>query len=312
MQLSEKAAHWLQTLDFGYVLPLMARLPLPMGQALSTVRGLLNVATDYEWRSLAIHYNYIRERTFQAMKMIQPDAGEQSWKKATIQRFIHNSRDEWQACLYDLPVMEKICRRSSVEGIDALLKQQAAGRGIAMVSCHFDGFMGMALLGMKGLCVNALTTAAGNEDPRIHPVVRSYLNKKYRKLESRMNGKIVYQEENMPFFYKALERGETVVLFGDVPGSKSSVFIPFLGARFKMPLGAWHLAGKTHSLISATVCVHEGVGRYRVICLPPAEPDPKSPLCTLQPIYAFLEKHIRRMPERWVASDLLPAFSGMQ
>jgi len=29
---------------------------------------------------------------------------------------------------------------------------------------------------------------------------------KYRKLEYRMNGKIVYQEENMPFFYKALER----------------------------------------------------------------------------------------------------------
>jgi lauroyl/myristoyl acyltransferase len=312
MQLSEKAADWLQTLDFGYVLPLMARLPLPVGQALSTARGLLNAATDYEWRSLAIHCNYIRERTYQAMKMMRPDAGENYWKQAAIRRFIHNSRDEWQACLYDLPVMEKICRQSSVEGIDALLEQQAKGRGIAMVSCHFDGFMGMALLGMKGLCVNALTTAAGNEDPRIHPAVRRYLNKKYRRLESRMNGQIVYKEDNMPFFQKALARGETVVLFGDVPGSKSSVFIPFLNARFKAPLGAWHLAAKTHSLISATVCIHEGVGRYRVICLPPAEIDPNSPLHTLRPIYAFLEKHIRRLPERWVAADLLPTYSGMQ
>lgn len=312
MQLSEKAAHWLQSLDYGYVLPFLARLPLPVGQALSTVRGLLNAAGDYEWRSLAIRCNYVRERTYQAMKMMRPDAGEHYWKQATIQRFVHNSRDEWQACLYDLPVMETICRRSSVEGIDALLKQQAAGRGIAMVSCHFDGFMGMALLGMNGLYVNALTTAAGNEDPRIHPMVRSFLKKKYRKLERRMNGKIVYQEENRPFFRHALERGETVVLFGDVPGSKSSVFIPFLNARFKMPLGAWHLAVKTRSLISATVCVHEGVGRYRVICLPPVEADPQSPLHTLRPVYAFLEKHIRQMPERWVASDFLPTFSGMQ
>ena len=311
MQLSEKAAHWLQTLDFGYILPLMARLPLPMGQALSTARGLLNVTMDYEWRSLAIRFNYIRERTYRAMCMMRPDAGERFWRKTTIQRFIHNSRDEWQAYLYDLPVMERICRQSVVEGIDDLLKYQSKGRGLVMVSCHFDGFMGMALLGMKGLCVNALTTAAGNEDPRIHPAVRTYLKNKYRKLEYRMNGKIVYQEENMPFFYKALERGETVVLFGDVPGSKSNVFIPFLNARFKMPLGAWHLAVKTHSLISACVCVHEGVGRYRVICLPPAEIDPGSPLLALQPIYTFLENNIRNMPERWIAADLLPAYSEM-
>jgi lauroyl/myristoyl acyltransferase len=78
-----------------------------------------------------------------------------------------------------------------------------------------------------------------------------------------------------------------------------------------MPLGAWHLAVKTHSLISATVCIQEGVGRYRVICLPPAEVDPESPLRSLRPVYAFLETHIRRMPERWVASDFLPTYAAM-
>jgi len=195
-----------------------------------------------------------------------------------------------------------------VEGLEPLLAMQAAGCGIVMISCHYDGFMGMALLGMNGLRVNALTTAAGNEDPRIHPSVRRFLYQKYRKLESRMNGRIVYQEVDMPFFYEALKRGETVVLFGDVPGSKSTLQLPFLNTRFRMPLGAWHFAVRTNSVISATICIHEGIGRYRVKCMPPVEADPQNPMITLKPAYTFIERHIRRKPEGWVAADLLPAY----
>ncbi|MEW6259839.1 MAG: hypothetical protein AB1547_08005 [Thermodesulfobacteriota bacterium] len=308
MQLSGRAGNFVQRIDFGYLLPIMSKLPLPLGYALSVFRGIVAAALDYEWRSQAIGFNYIRGRTFQAMRMLQPEAGYRFWRNATIQRFINNSRDEWLAGIYDRSIMEKICRKSVVEGLEPLLAVQASRRGIVMISCHYDGFMGMALLGMKGLRVNALTTAAGNEDPRIHPAVRAFLKRKYRKLEFRMNGRIVYQEEDMPFFYEALKRGETVVLFGDVPGSKSTLQIPFLNTRFRLPLGAWHFAVRTNSVISATICIHEGIGRYRVKCMPSVEVNPQDPLISLKPAYEFIERHILRSPERWVAADLLPAY----
>ena len=311
MQLSEKAAHWLQTIDFGYILPAMARLPLPLGERLSLARGVIQAHLDYDWRSLALRYPYVRKRTQQAMAMIRPDAGEKYFKSAMVRRFMHNSREEWQACLFGRPVMAEIFRRSCVEGISDLRHHQDKGRGMVMVSCHFDSFcMGMVLMGMQGIRVNVINTAA-IEDSRINLTVRRFFQHKYRWMEARMQGKMVYHEMDLPFFYRALEQGQTVALMGDIPGSKSDVIIPFLNTRFKMPVGAWHMALKTNSLLGAFMCIHEGIGKYRVICLPPAEIDPESPLETLKPVYAFMEAQIRRMPERWVAADLLPAYAGM-
>jgi lauroyl/myristoyl acyltransferase len=310
MQLSGKAAHWIQTIDFGYILPAMARLSLPLGETLSKARGVIQAFMDYDWRSLALRYPYVRERTRQAMSMIRPNAGEKYCKSATVRRFMHNSREEWQACLFGRPVMEEISRRSIIEGIADLRRNQDKRRGMVMVSCHFDSFcMGMVLMGMQGIRVNVINTAA-IEDLRIHAAVRRFFQHKYKSMEARMHGKMVYHEVDMPFFYRALERGETVALMGDIPGSKSDVYIPFLNSMFKMPVGAWHMALKTNSLLGAFMCVHEGIGKYRVICLPPAEIDPASPLKTLKPVYAFMEAHIRSMPDRWVASDLLPAYTG--
>jgi lauroyl/myristoyl acyltransferase len=311
MQLSEKAANWLQTVDFGYILPAMARLPLPLGERLSLARGLIMACLDYDWRSLALRYPYVRKRTQQAMAMIRPDAGEKAWKASTVRRFIHNSREEWQACLFASPVMAEISGRSIIEGIADLRRYQDRGRGMVMVSCHFDSFcMGMVLMGMQGIRVNVINTAA-IEDARINLAVRRFFQLKYKWMETHMQGRMVYHEVDMPFFYRALERGETVALMGDIPGSKSDVFIPFLNARFRMPVGAWHMALKTNSLLGAFMCRHEGTGKYRVICLPPTEIDPVSPLETLKPVYAFMEAQIRYMPERWVAADLLPAYTGM-
>jgi lauroyl/myristoyl acyltransferase len=264
---------------------------------------------DYDWRSIALNYQYIRTRTRQAMQMISPDAGDRVWDQKTRIRFVHNSREEWQATLFGSRVMETINRQSTVEGLDDLLAIQGTGRGMVMVGCHFDSFcMGMVLLGMKGLKVNVINTKA-IEDPRIHPHVRAFFQKKYRNMEYHMNGRMAYHETSLPYFYQALERSETVALMGDIPGSKTRIVLPFLGTRFKMPVGAWRMAKKTNSLLGGFICLHEGVGRYRVVCLPPRELDPDSPVETLRPVYAFLEDWIRRMPERWVSSDLLPAYS---
>lgn len=312
MLFGEDLGGWIQHVDYGTFLPLMAKLPLSLGEKLAQTRGIIHAMADYDWRSMTLKHKYVRTGTYQAMQMLSTDADKFGPALKTVKRFVHHSREEWQACLFNHKVMSEISRKSSVEGIEQLLNLQGRGRGIVMVSCHLDSFcMGMTLMGMKGLRVNVVNTSM-IENPIIHPTVRSFFNRKYRSMEYHMKGKMEYYQTDMPFFYKALEKGETVALMGDIPGSKSKVYISFLGRRFRMPLGAWHLAKKTGSAIGAFVCLHKKTGCYKVICTPPQNIDPDDPLKTLLPIYSFLEEQIKQYPQRWICSELLPTYGTEQ
>lgn len=307
----EKRADSMLRIDYAVLLPALGRLPVPLGLAAAYVRGAVQAVLDMDWRAIAVGFPYIRSRTLEAMRMIRPGEGKaRAWLR-TLLRFLHNSREEWQACVFGRPrLMQHIAARSTVEGIDRLLELQRQGRGVVMVGCHLDSFcMGMVLMGMKGLRVHIINTAA-IEDPRIHPDVRAFFQKKYRAMERWLHGLMDYHETDMPHFYRALERGEMVCLMGDVPGGKSNIYIPFLGTRLRMPVGAWHMARRTKSLVGAFVAIHEGMGRYRVAILPPREIDPESPERTLVPMYRYLEAWLWRMPQRWVSADLLPAYGG--
>jgi len=178
-----------------------------------------------------------------------------------------------------------------------------------MVSTHFDSFcMGMVLIGMSGLRVNCINTS-GIENPKIDPVVRSHFKKKYRHMESLMNGLMPYHEDGMEIFYERLNQGDIVVLMGDVPGSRSKLYIKFLGKKFRLPLGAWYMAKKTGSLLGAYITLgFPGGGYYHTVCTPPYNPDPDDPVKSLTPIYSFLESWIRAYPDKWVTSDLLQGY----
>ncbi len=310
MQSEKNLGNWIQTFDFGHLLPFLARLPLPIGEGLARCRGLVQAIFDYEWRSMALGQRYIRSRTREAMNIMLPNTGNLKRIRATAARFIHNSREEWQSCLFRHKIMSAISGRSTVERLDELTAIQKQGRGMVLVSCHLDSFcMGIVLMGMRGLRLNAVSTAM-IEDLRIHPAVRAFFQNKYRTMETLMSGGIRNCETDMPFFYKALEQGEIVILMGDIPGSKSDIHISFCGRSFRMPLGAWHMAVKTKSLLGAYVCIRESLGTYRVVCLPPFEPDPEDALKSMKPLYSFLETWILKYPQRWVAADLLPAYGN--
>ncbi len=300
---------WLEQMDYKYVLPAIGYLPLPLGLAAANIRGLFNYCLDYEWRSQAVGFPYIRKNTGQAMRLLKPGKKSLTYSLLTAFRFMHNSREEWQARLFARPVMEKIKARSVIHGFDRLMEVQKSGRGLVMVSCHLDSFcMGMVLLGMNGLTINCVNTKAGVEDPRIHPMVTRFLKTKYTNMERLMSGRMEYHETNMDYFYKALKRAEAVALMGDVPGSKSTVFLDFAGKRIQLPLGAWHMAVRTDSLLSGYVCLMTKPGRYEVRILTPFEPDPQSPEGSMKPVYAFLEEQIRAKPARWIAADLTAAY----
>lgn len=297
----------IQAWDFGVLVPLLARLPLFWGRGLAQARGVVCAVLDYDWRSTAINARYVRSRVFTMMRQLSI----RTPVRKTVQRFINNSLEEWQSCLFRHPKkMDRIARKCHIDHLETYQRLAGKNQGIVMVAHHFDSFcMGMVLMGMKNLKVHCINTR-GIEDPRIDPEIRSYFQTKYRCMERWMNGKMPYYEDGMQIFYDKLQQGEMVVLMGDVPGRKSGVKIDFMGKKFRLPLGAWHMATKTDSLLGAYVTLGFSGGRYCTVCIPPYSPDPYDPEGSLMPIYEFLESWTRACPEKWVASDLLQAYES--
>ncbi|MBW1671471.1 MAG: lysophospholipid acyltransferase family protein [Deltaproteobacteria bacterium] len=242
------------------------------------------------------------------MSLLSPGSGSLGRMVATLHRFIHYSREEWEACLLSGKYIQTIFRQSTFKGLDKLLEYQKDGRGIVLLTCHFDSFvMGIILLGMAGLRVNAVSSSVV-EDSRVHTSVQKFYYDKYRNMEKFMNGgKVVHFERNLRFFYGALKRGEAVVILADLPATsrKTEVIVPFLGGTRRMAPGAWRIAKKTDSVIGAFVCLHDAPGDYRVLCYLAGDKRPADPAGAMTPIYKFLDQQIRLHPERWWASELL-------
>ncbi len=305
-----------QIIDYDTLLPNISRLPLPIGQRLAQARGWIHGLIDYDWRSQGIGQHYVREATLQAMQALMPEAGKKRQLLYTLRRFVHNSREEWESYLFrNQKVMQSIFEKSQIEGLEALIEAQKNGKSLVLLTSHLDSYcMGIVLMGMSGLRLNVMTTAL-LKDPRLDPVIQTFFQKKIQGLEMHtQGGKLMSHEKNLSYFYKALSRGEAVVIQADVPAAPNAdaIAVPFLGEIRRMSAGAQRLAIKTNSLMAAYLCLHQGVGKYKVICTSPKMIDPAHPERTLEPIYQFIETHIRQFPDRWLAADLLRVYENVQ
>ncbi len=74
MRFRENLGDWIQRVDYGTFLPLIAKLPLYLGEKFAQVRGVIHAMADYDWRSMTLKHKYVRTRTYQAMEMLSPDA----------------------------------------------------------------------------------------------------------------------------------------------------------------------------------------------------------------------------------------------
>ena len=311
-RIRKKISHIVQKFDFGYLLPFIACLPLGLGKRLSALRGYVCFLFDYNWKSEALGFNYIRKGVFKMMKHLYPEKSNLYHWHLTLRRFAYESREEWQALLFAKPVMKKIFSASTFENIDVLKRTNADKGGLVLVTAHIDSYtMGAVLLGINGMKANHVIDDFFC-DERIHEDVSKHYYSKYANMEHLMNGKIHDYHLNKDYFYSALSKGESVVLISDVPGTKSTIHIPFAGKKFQMPLGAFHLANKTGSKLAAYVCIYESPGKYKTVFLPPVEIFADNPEKTMRPIYEFLGSWILRYPDRWMASEIFRDFQDMK
>lgn len=297
--------------EFTLFLPLFARLPLRLGYSLAAWRGTLNWVLDREWRSISIGQRYIRTATDQAMKQIVPDLAATETRRLTRQRFETNSREEFEAHLLMNDRMREL--NFSIQGLEDLKEQSVRGRGVVLLTMHFDSFIfGIVYLGMTGLVVNAMSSDIV-ENPSVSDCVRRFFSRKYRSMERYLNGgKIVHVEQNLRFFYQALLNGECVVVLADLPAlseKDQQMWIQFLGRERSFMSGAFRLARRTESALAGFVCQWEGGNKYTVTlseCVLPTEVNEES----YHRVYDFLDAAIRRKPERWWASDILRTFES--
>lgn len=288
--------------DFGWFLPFIARLPLPLAYALSGVRGRINAATGRDWRSVALGFRHIRHQSRAAYALL-PGSAKQK-KRWCQQRFETEARDEFEAQLVAARRLGELrCEFVPAELEDLCIHRP---RGLVLLTPHFDSFyLGSAFLARAtGRRINSMSSAV-SRDPRVDPKVSQHFENKYRGLEQYVNGgQVLDMEVGLRPFYRMLDRHETLIVLGDAPVLPSgvSMVVDFLGTRRVMAGGALRLAQHTGSDLGGYVCRYLGPGRYALEICPigPAN-DPE----TVARIYQFFDQRILAQPGLWLAADLL-------
>ena len=308
-KVSWKAVRMLHAFDYAVLLPVMARLPLFAGYALSALRGWVSGLVGRDWRSVALETRHVARQSAVGYRMLFPDEPDARLRAWLRQRYETESREEFEGQLIVAGRAAQLnCRIYPDEFLRSCLSRK---RGLLLLTPHFDSCMlGITFLGMAGVKINVMTSAITN-DPRVAPAVSEHFFRKYRGMERMMNGgRVLNWEDGLQPFYQMLERGECLVVLPDAPARAGGVAVKarFLGARRRLAAATLLLSSKTGCNLGAFVCRFEGVGRYRVDGGPIlAESDPLA----LDTVYGFLSENILASPGCWWAADLLPTMSAV-
>lgn len=301
-------ARRLHRADFKYLLPALARLPIPAGHALSDFRGHLNAIAGRDWRSMALGFRHIRSRSLLGFRVLAADATDAQVRHWCHRRFVVESRDEYEAWLIARERVDELaCEIVPSAGLDQLRNRS---RGLVLMTPHFESFfLGVAFLARSGEKVNLMSSAI-TQHPQVAPEVQRHFRMKYRGLERYLNGgKVLDLELGTRAFYRMLERKEVLVILGDapvLPGGGASMAVDFLGERRQLAGGPVRMAQRTGSDLGCYVCRHLGGARYQLELGPsgPAQ-DPSS----VEHVYRFFSAAIRANPGAWWAADLLPSMT---
>lgn len=291
----------LQALDYGLVLPSLARLPLRWGGWLSLCRGRLHARLGRDWAELSLDLTYIGERTAQAAEKLWPALPSQ---EVVRERYVQVAREEWHGMLIQQNRLHDL--RMDLSHLQQMLQQRDKERGLVVLTAHFDSFI-VGMLGL-GLCgeTTSVTTSNVYKNVQVHPAVQDFFDHKYQAGESHLSGgRFLHVETFTRSLMKALRRHETVVVVADAPAtvSGSGVWLNWLGAERKLADGALRMARETRSQLCAMVCVTEPDGVIRWLCseIHDPETDPQS----AQRCFAHLEQAILNYPGHWWAAHLL-------
>ena len=307
-----------QDLDHGWLLPTMARLPLPWAYALARWRGALNARWARDWTELSVGFPYIGERCARTYREIFPAASERDIQRLVCERYQTVATEELEGWftirgrLAEIPM--------ALEPIRQAMARRTPGRGLVVVMSHLDNlFYGLVGIARCGFPVYLMTSAVVH-DERVHPTVRHFFQIKYDAYNQEMGGGALLHNgaDAKKTFYEVLQQGGIVVVVSETPANPNSAkgtWVQWMGQRRKMADGALRMAVETDSELMAMQNWRNSHNVVEWSWSTPVDPhqfkngrDAQDREAMYAPLFAFLEAGIRAHTGRWWASHLLGDF----
>lgn len=310
--------HLLQGVDYGLLMPFMARLPLPLAYGLTHLRGFLNAKFGRDWAEMALGFPYIAERSSRAFQEIHPKADESRIRAWVIERYRTVAREELDGALAVAGRAHEL--KMDLAPVSAVLAQRTPGRGLVVTLSHHDSFF-LAMLALVRCGVTAhLMISDVVFDERVHPRLRAFTRAKYDAYIGLMNGGrfLCANADSRSFFRDELLAGRILLVVTDTPAEKNpekGTWVQWLGKRRKMADGALRLAMETGSEMLAVRARHESPGRLTWSCSSlvgtsslNGMSDEQRREALFAPLAQFMEAAIYADTGRWSAAHLLGDF----
>lgn len=291
--------------DFRWVLPLLASLPLPIGYRLARLRGWINAMTGRDWRSMALGFRHIYHQCFKAYQELSPLSTPAQWHAWRRQRFVAEAMDEYEGALLAKHRLHMLDCKFYPTNLENVCVDRE--RGLLMLTPHFQSFcLGMAFLAKEGVVANAMSSKV-TEHTLVDTAVRDHFRRKYQGLQQYFHGgRVLNMEEGVRPFFDMMARGEVLMALADAPPLPNGVVanVQLFGSVRQIAGGNIRMAERYGCDIGGFICRNTGIGQYRLeVCEPGPATDPE----TINRIYAFFSQAISADPGGWWASDLLPA-----
>lgn len=184
------------------------------------------------------------------------------------------------------------------EGLAAVMKAKAAGKGIMFIVAHFGNWemLNHSLHIKTGLHINLL----------VAPLANPYANEYVCNIRKRLGTTLIYPDDAGADILKALKRGECAAFTSDQNAGRRGLFIPFFNQPASTHRGAAiysYLSGAENFFIFA---IRLPYGRFRVEIIPMGVLDRSRFASKDESILDFtlqwvdvLEKYVRKYPDQY-------------
>ncbi len=294
----------LKEIDYGLLLPAMARLPAALAYRLADWRGDLTCLLRRDARRHAV---LNLQATF-------PERSLAEARRSVRRQYRALSHDEMESYWFDRP-LSFFEPRIRITGLDDLKAAVGSGRGVLLYTAHLGstGFC-LTVLGKMGFPIN-LVFRSLDEVPGMPRTWYRYGKARIRRLEEAVQRPVIYTGRTLYFsMRRKLRRGEIVLMGLDVvPGYvKKTVTVDFLGKPCAFPEGLARLYLDTKAL-PVLWSIHQDSRRTHHAELQDISSrleglDDKRQVTQL--LVQGIEERIRRHPEDWLLWDSLSHFQN--
>ena len=296
----------LQGPEYRWLLSASTKLPRPLAYGLAKLRGRFNARHDRDWASLGLGHRHVVEQTIQGLRQFLP---EPLVHPTLMERFETVAREEMEAQALAAYGLDFFSMEAGIA--EESIAARPRNRGMVVVTAHIETLiLGIASLARAGGATHFVTSQVSSH-PQLHPAIREHFQTKYRGLQLLCNGgQFAPVESGLRHFYRALGRGDMVVVLADSPALPSSpgFCLPWLGEHRVLSQGALRMADQTNSLVAAFTCRWNGENRHSVFLSEFFDTQEIGIQNAAGGCYSFLERKILERPGRWWASHLLPAY----